>query len=926
MPQIEQLQLVYWGPLRADPVDLAVDGINVATGPNGSGKTTSLDALKLILGVSDLGRRPADYIYDGGGQAGQRAERAMVKAIFANPVRPGRAGRVFADAGRGCESSAHVTAICEITRDNRRRFALLPGPVIWGADGRNVEQDINAIRSQVSTSHWMTARTWDELLARAGVSKALRGVIAVKQGETDKTIEGPPEVLLRRVLELTGKQDTLDEFREAKARLISAREAYDEASDRLAAERRHLQALNVQAAQHRDYVHARERVTWIEGVGLPAATRVARTGEREALKRERDGQAAALTRDREERAGLEASIPGLRGRASGLEAEAKRLQAHELEAREAYRDAADARASAREAVDRAQRFIDEALRLAGDVPLDERRALVAQQQTHVAREELAATERKLEALREEIVELEAGRPIRPPSFDDFRSLLREADIPNKLVAESLDVQQATAAEAALGDGIWGLVVPSNRLDAAVALAKQHGHHFPLIAAGPGCPQGVFASASGLEDALAYLAEIDLPLGVPGVSPEGVVSGQHWAAWRAPERPALGQEARASRLNAAKAEVEDLDAALPTLTQRATDAWTLANLLVQAVPAAVEVEALREASTDAEVALADANKAMEAVATSAGDVRQELGGIEVELRQREQRLTELVRGINEREPLLNTYGQRLALIDDELATLPPIPDDIDVGGLPGVEALQSELNSIVARLEDDVRFPEEVRSELILVHQQAQAQSVSDVEQLLGGRREDLKAVSDEVERAKQRYDEHIRQVVHLLARRFREVCEQAGMDGEIELRPGDVEGEFGIDVKVAHVRGEAKRSYRSAAHSSGQRAKISLLILLAAMGLEGSADLLIMDEHAAHLDSRNIDAVAEVMNALKHRVQFILATPTNAEAGRLSWCDHQIAFYPRAAGEPFAPPVRLYTRAPENGQRYAEMGQLALAD
>ncbi len=184
----------------------------------------------------------------------------------------------------------------------------------------------------------------------------------------------------------------------------------------------------------------------------------------------------------------------------------------------------------------------------------------------------------------------------------------------------------------------------------------------------------------------------------------------------------------------------------------------------------------------------------------------------------------------------------------------------------------------------------------------------------------------EVQRARERYDQHIRQVVGLLAKRFREVCDQAGMDGDIELRPGETEGEFGIDVKVAHVQGEPKRSYRSSAHSSGQRAKISLLILLAAMGLEGSADLLIMDEHAAHLDSRNIDAVAEVMNALKHRVQFILATPTNAEAGRLQWCDHQFAFYPRSAGEPFAPPVRIFTRRPVDGERYAEMGQLALAD
>ena len=108
------------------------------------------------------------------------------------------------------------------------------------------------------------------------------------------------------------------------------------------------------------------------------------------------------------------------------------------------------------------------------------------------------------------------------------------------------------------------------------------------------------------------------------------------------------------------------------------------------------------------------------------------------------------------------------------------------------------------------------------------------------------------------------------------------MDGDIELRPGESRGRVRDRRHRRARRGEPKRSYRSPAHSSGQKAKISLLILLAAMGLEGSADLLIMDEHAAHLDSRNIDAVAEVMNALKHRVQFILATPTNAEAARLA--------------------------------------------
>ena len=65
------------------------------------------------------------------------------------------------------------------------------------------------------------------------------------------------------------------------------------------------------------------------------------------------------------------------------------------------------------------------------------------------------------------------------------------------------------------------------------------------------------------------------------------------------------------------------------------------------------------------------------------------------------------------------------------------------------------------------------------------------------------------------------------------------------------------------------------------------------MGTADAADLLIMDEHIAHLDSTNIDHVAALMHALADRVQFVLATPTNAESLRLSWCDLQLAFPPR---------------------------------
>jgi ABC-type multidrug transport system ATPase subunit len=80
------------------------------------------------------------------------------------------------------------------------------------------------------------------------------------------------------------------------------------------------------------------------------------------------------------------------------------------------------------------------------------------------------------------------------------------------------------------------------------------------------------------------------------------------------------------------------------------------------------------------------------------------------------------------------------------------------------------------------------------------------------------------------------------------------------------------------------------------------------MGTAEAADLLIMDEHIAHLDSTNIDHVANLMHALADRVQFVLATPTNAESLRLSWCDLQLAFLPRDPGRAYSPPIRLLSR------------------
>lgn len=922
MPQIEQIQVVHWGPLLPDPVDLATDGINVATGPNGSGKTTFLDAVKLMLGVDDLGRRPAEYIFDGGGDPGLRAGRALVKATFANPERPGRSGRLFSDVGRGCELAGHVTAICEVSREGRR-YVVLPGYIAWGGQGRTLEEDLRRV-ADVPSRDWMRPKLYSELMARAGVSRALLGVISLKQGETDRAIEGAPEMLLRRVLELTGKQSTLEEFRDAKSKLIEAKRQHAEAAQLFRAEKGELARLELIAQRYDDFMNKRTRLQHIEEVELPAARHTAMRAQRAKLASERDGLKSRVAQAGAELKSLESDIPALQiqhedaaGKITQMQDEAKVARGELMHA------AGDAREASNRLAD-AGLAIKEGQALAQTPGAD-----AVSRSEHVA----AAAERSLgqaeldrENSSHDLAELRTGRPLRPDGLDAFREFLSDHGIESQLVAEHVEAPNGIAAEAALADGVWTLVVPPGQLEEALALAIERGHRLPIAAEGQGTPVGALAGVVGMPTAGAYLEEVAMPIGIPGVDMSGVVRGRAWGAYRAPARPVLGTEARESAIRQLEDQLAALDDNIPRLRAEAQRSRQKASTVRLAVKAISELKRLETAAskTSNREQVCKANS--ERIEQELANIGPAVGKLGEELREKNSRMEILLRrDVPQFEARLETYNRDVEQLDVQLEATSLTPEQASAEDLQSVDWLESQRDLLSGEIADVDRFPEEVRSEVVLAYREEQKRTVEEVEGLLEGRQQDLDNVATEVDRAKKRYDAHLREVIDQLSRQFREVCEQAGMEGVIERVPSEVEGEFGIDVKVAHAPGEPKRSYRSRAHSGGQRAKISILLLLAAMGLEGAADLLIMDEHVAHLDSRNIEFVAQVMTALKDRVQFILATPTNAESLRQGWCDHQVSFYAREPGEPYAPAVKLLTREPE-GRRYAAMGQMSLAD
>jgi chromosome segregation ATPase len=378
--------------------------------------------------------------------------------------------------------------------------------------------------------------------------------------------------------------------------------------------------------------------------------------------------------------------------------------------------------------------------------------------------------------------------------------------------------------------------------------------------------------------------------------------------RARELHHFGLKTEAARLGE---ELAALDAAIGELR----GAWHRAMGVVDAVQRLGDLQGQTdEAGQQRERAGTDRPQLAERERALAGELREldgALGAANAELALARQRQNEIEIRLAARLPQLAERDGALAGLETELSGRPLAAEQralLDAGDLPGTDSILRDLDWLGGQVEDTERFPDEVRDPELVTGRERQSEAVEEANQLAERRKGELDEQLERVEAARRRFEDGVREVVQRLSGEFARVCQTAGAEGELRLLAGDRPEEYGVDVLVAHRATERRRSYRDAAHSGGQRATIAILLLLATMGTADAADLLIMDEHIAHLDSTNIDHVAALMHALADRVQFVLATPTNAESLRLSWCDLQLAFLPRDPGRAYSPPIRLLSR------------------
>jgi chromosome segregation protein len=194
MFELRSLEVVHWDYWERFSLPLDANIVTVV-GPNGSGKTTLLDALRTLLTIDCAGNRDfKSYLRHNG------KPFAWLRAVVGNPPGPTGARPFFPIM------DARATLACRIQKKGgewQRQYAVLAGDV--------------SIEEVERRAEWIGQREYRVRLEGAGLSQAIRRVLTLEQGATDKLCQLPPRALLDLVFDVFGDKAVLDDYQRARS-------------------------------------------------------------------------------------------------------------------------------------------------------------------------------------------------------------------------------------------------------------------------------------------------------------------------------------------------------------------------------------------------------------------------------------------------------------------------------------------------------------------------------------------------------------------------------------------------------------------------------------------------------------------------------------------------------------------------------------
>ena len=890
-----ELELHYWDLWRAVRVPLDADVVLV-TGPNGSGKTTLIDAVRQLLNAPRLSsrRRLQHYLR-------QPDAPALVRAVVSN-VDPGGAPPFR----RERLTTPEVTLACALVPAGggtpEKRFAILPG-----------RPPLAELRARLLESReYLPPDRYARALEHAGVTRSLMSVLAIEQGKTNTLFELKPRELFQRVLEMLGDHAILERYREARRRYEDTDRELMRQVMALHAKQAELAAVQREVQRRAAWEAARDKVAELEArlpaaelQGLLTVRRDATSKSRELQTKVRQGEmeqteAQVLLQQTDESA----------GHASGALA---RARAEEAGAEAAWAEATGADADARAVLHRLEQTRRELEAIApADAGVLEGAEDGARREHFRAEEEERRASERRDAAAQRLDRLRAGLPDYPGGVARTLAALAADGIRATILAATVEVSDeplAEAAEAALGDARYALLVSPADHDRAVKLARDHDFPGP-VHAGPRMQAaeraGPLALGPGAPAWLApWLASIDLARDGSWRDTRGT-----WVA--RPAARVLGEAGRRAAVDQARRELEDGERAveaarialaatrvrhdaarealererhrqrllaelggLPGARLRALDAETTLRAATDRRRNAREVhEAARERSAAASRARDDAGARLEAIRQRLAGERVALDDAVAQLRSAEEKIDGLLRQVS---PDLRDLAERGALDGPDTVRADLGRAREAFGALPGPP-------------------PPTIREE-----ERHLRANVEELERHVADRRREADEARAELAECRKRYLEVIGSTLEDYRRRAVAIAAAASVSVEMEL-PRLLDDDRTLDEAGVHVRfgfdGKDPLPLGDASFSGGQQV-IAGLILLMSMAETDGHGFFMLDEPFAHLSIDRIDDVGRFLKAT--RSQFILTAPTTLDRAQLDPASLLIVLQKKRPDEPFAP-------------------------
>jgi chromosome segregation protein len=907
-----ELELHGWDFWPSTRVPLDADVV-ILSGPNGSGKTTMLDAVRQILNASRLSqnRRLAHYLR-------RPNQPALVRAVVSNKAdhrgrRPFDLQRVFSD---------EATLACALVPNGgapEKRFAVLSGRV----PAPELQQLF------LEGREWLPPERYRRVLDRAGVSRSLMHILALEQGRADELSRKGPRELFRWVMEARGTQQVLERYNAARLRYQDSLKEVERQQAQIVRHNAELARVERLVRRLEEYESRQRRVTDAEDLYLGARLQ------------------GKLSQSCE----IEEKLPELRTKVINLTSTVDRLG---REIREIERRLETLSQSVRSCTAGADEALRERDRIGSNravlqSKVHEARGTIAELQiipaedSGLLRQELDdSRQRKFELLqrlagererrrilRDQIAKLEKGIPVFPPEVQKTLAALEADRIPCSLAATLVEVLQpewANALESALGPLRFALCVAPEDQERAVFIAQSCEFPGPLVATAASesfeiGPLGVSRGAPQWFDS--WLRQLRLS---PGEMPDtengtvlclNAVRREQYGTWVSKvDTYVLGGNAIRAQLERARRNLQRLEQDLATVeeAERKTEAalkelerrLELQRKRAELQTMAADLPSFEEALRNSEREFADSDARWSVANEARLQAERALDRAEFELKQQKQDMDSRQKELDGTRNSVSDMESRLIVLETETRDLlEQTPEETRRAAESGMitispERAERDLLETRAALEQfstEEPVPEAtVRDEHKLI-----LRNIQELEQHVFARQREADAARTELNQCRGEYLQVIGSTLHDYRRRAYSLAEIARARVEIEL-PKLENTDKSIDEATIVVRigfdGKPPTEIGDTAHSGGQQVIAGLILLMSMAETQGDS-FFIVDEPFAHLSLDRVDEVGKFLRGSGS--QFLITVPTTLDRGQLDPASLLIVLSKKDPNETFAP-------------------------